>query len=127
MVQCKCLLLTQSGHDADIRHSQRNASYHHKHGHVSCMACITPVCALALQFSRCWFAHSLKATTIASFDTNDFGHAEEIDLVTKSAGSLMSFNVSLFGKIRRATLETNSTQKTFPRLPCTPSHCLYRS
>src|SRR5215472_17524122 len=86
------------------------ASFHQKHGHVSCMACITPVSALALQFSRCWFAHSLKASTIASFDTNDFGHAEEIDLVTKTAGSLMSFNVSLFVKTRRATLETNSKQ-----------------
>src|SRR5215475_11941805 len=101
----------------------RDASFHHKHGHVSCMACITPVCAFALQFSRCWFAHSLKASTIASFDTNDVGHSEEIDLL--SEGSLISFNVSLFVKSRRATLETNSKQKTLPRLPSTPLHCLY--
>ena len=106
---------------------RRNASFHHKHGHVSCMACITPVCAFALQFSRCWFAHSLKASTMASFDTNDFGHAEGIDLVLKSGESLMSFNIRLFVKTGRATLETNSKQKTLPRLPCTPLHCLYRS
>ena len=41
-----------SGVRADIartrRHTQRNASFHQKHGHVSRMACIIPVCALAL-------------------------------------------------------------------------------
>ncbi|MGA7100297.1 MAG: hypothetical protein WB019_08520, partial [Pseudolabrys sp.] len=73
-----------------------NASFHQKHGHVSRMACITPVCAFALQFSRCSFAHSLKASTIASFDTNDFGHAEGIDIVVKLGGSLMSFIASPF-------------------------------
>ena len=59
---------------------------------------ITPIRALALHFSRCWFAHSLKASTIASFDTNDFGHAEGIDIVIKSWRSLMSFNVRPFVK-----------------------------
>ena len=84
----------QSGHHA----TQRNASFHQRHGHVSRMACITPVCAFAPQFSRCWFAHSLKASTIASFGTNDFGHAEGMDVVIKSEGSLMSFNASPFVK-----------------------------
>jgi hypothetical protein len=63
--------------------TQGNAGFHQKHGHVSRMACITPICALALHFSMCSFAHSLKASTIASFDTNDFGHAEGIDIVIK--------------------------------------------
>src|SRR5262249_8789373 len=103
------------------RYSQRNASFHQKHGHVSCMAWITLVRAFAFQFSRCWSAHSLKALTIASFGTNDFGQAEGIDLVPKSGGPLMSFNP--FVKTRRATLETNSKQKTLPRLPFTPLHC----
>ena len=71
------------------RHTQRNAGFHQKHGHVSRMACITPSRALALHFSMRWFAHSLKASTIASFDTNDFGHAEGIDIVIKSGRSLM--------------------------------------
>jgi hypothetical protein len=51
---------------------------------VSLMGCITPVRALALNFSRCSFAHSLKAWTIASFDTNNFGHAEGLGIVIKS-------------------------------------------
>jgi hypothetical protein len=45
------------------------------------MACITPIRALALHFSRCSLAHWLKASTIASFDTNDFGHAEGLALI----------------------------------------------
>jgi hypothetical protein len=83
------------GGKADItrthRHTQRNAGFHQKHGQVSRMACITPICALALHFSMCSFAHSRKASTIASFDTNDFGHAKETDIVIKSEGSLMFF------------------------------------
>jgi hypothetical protein len=79
-------------------HTQRNAGFHQKHGHVSRMACITPICAFALHFSMCSFAHSLKASTIASFDTNDFGHAKGTDIVIKSEGSLMSFNASPFVK-----------------------------
>src|SRR5262245_18476662 len=79
-------------------HTRCNASFHQKQGHVSRMACITPICALALHFSMCWFAHSLKASTIASFDTNDFGHAEGMDIVFKSRESLMAFNASPFVK-----------------------------
>src|SRR4249920_4044388 len=90
------------GSKADItrthHHTQHNAGFHQKHGHVSRMACITPICALALHFSMCWFAHSLKASTIASFDTNDFGHAEGTDTVIKSGESLMSFNCLPFAK-----------------------------
>ena len=107
-----------------VKRTSRHATLrglHQKHGHVSRMACITPVCALALHFSRCWFAHSRKASTIASCDTNDFGHAEGIDIVIKSGGSLMCFNASPFIKAWRATLETNSKQKTSstPALCCT--------
>jgi hypothetical protein len=80
------------------RHTHRNAGFHRGHGHMSLMACITPIRALALHFSRCWLAHSLKASTIASFDTNDFGHAEGTDIVIKSGRSLMSFNSSPFLK-----------------------------
>src|SRR5262245_32201231 len=86
-----------SGVQADT-HRQCNASFHQKHGHVSRMACITPICALTLHFSMCWFAHSLKASTIAPFDTNDFGHAEGIDIAIKSGGSLKSFKASPFVK-----------------------------
>src|SRR5262245_14295865 len=93
------------------------AGFHRGHGHVSLMACITPVCALAFHFSRCSFAHALKASTIASFDTIDFGHAKGIDIVIKSGGSLMTFNASPFVKALRATAETNSKQKILSRLP----------
>src|SRR5215475_9254378 len=80
------------------RQTLRNVNFHQGHGHVSLMACITPVRAFVGHFSRCWFAFSLKASTIASFDTDDFGHAEGIDLNIKSEGSLMCFNASPFVK-----------------------------
>jgi hypothetical protein len=88
-----------SGHQ-DIPSLLRNANtgFHQKHGHVSRMAWITPVCAFAFHFSRCWLVHSLKASTIASFDTNDFGHAEGIDIVIESGRPLVSFNVRPFVK-----------------------------
>jgi hypothetical protein len=121
----ECRLLgerrTSRGHTV----TQSTRVFHQKHGHVSRMACITPICALALHFSMCWFAHSLKASTIASFDTNDFGHAEGIDIVIESEGCLMPFNASPFVKTCRATRETNSKQKISPKLP--PLHCLYSS
>jgi hypothetical protein len=39
----------------------------------------------------CSFAHPLKASTIASFDTNDFGHAKGTDIVIKSEGDFDVF------------------------------------
>jgi hypothetical protein len=90
------------GATADIaltrRQTLRNVSFHQGHGHVSLMACITPVRAFVGHFSRCSFAHSLKASTMASFDTDDFGHAEGIDIVVKSGGTLLCFNIRPFVK-----------------------------
>jgi hypothetical protein len=78
-----CVFLSNKRRTTQITHRTRNASLHQKHGHVSRMACITPICALALHFSMCSFAHWRKASTIASFDTIVSGHAEGIDVVIR--------------------------------------------
>src|SRR5215467_682728 len=96
---------------------RQRVGFNQKHGHVSCMACITPASALALHFSRCSFAHSLNALTIASFDIDDLGQAERIVIVSRSVRPLRSFNARPFVKAGRATLETNSKQKIFSSLP----------
>ena len=49
LVRCTCLLLGAKRTFLGIAATLRYAGFHQKHGHVSRMACITPVCALALQ------------------------------------------------------------------------------
>src|SRR5262249_45657992 len=80
------------------RHTQRPGRVLMKTRAASLIACITPIGALVRHSSRCSFAHSLKASTIASFDTIDFGHAEGIDVVVKSGGTLLCFNARPFLK-----------------------------
>src|SRR5262245_62050378 len=88
------------------------------------MACITPVRAFVGHFSRCWFAHSLKASTIASFDTDDFGHAEGIDLNIKSEGSLMCFNASPFVKLDVLRTTQTPNKKSYQGFLCRSTVCI---